>query len=266
MNATDASRNWLSANQQLRMDANVDLFPEDRRRFHLARYEFAAPYCQDKAVLDGACGTGYGSGIVGGVARKVVGIDFSAEAIDYANRTYGGDHVSFQRSFVESTPFPDGTFDVVLSFETVEHTLCPESHMMEVVRLLKADSGVAILSVPNAWGLTDHHFLDFTAASFEKLISPFFRKFELFHQNSESHGRYAGIGPLRSAAPADAQCVIAICSEPIKEAVASDRYAHIMDEIYRIAFSRHHDFLTLQYRAKTSLLRRIVNKLRSMAR
>jgi hypothetical protein len=37
-----------------------------------------------------------------------------------------------------------------------------------------------------------------------------------------------------------------------------------MDEIYRVAFGRHHEYLAMAYRQNTSLARRALNRLRSM--
>jgi SAM-dependent methyltransferase len=215
-------------------------------------------------VLDGACGTGYGSSLIGQSARCVTGIDCSADAVDYATLTYGNSAVTFQKSFVESTPFESGSFDVVVSLETVEHTLCPESHIMEIVRLLDPVAGLAILSVPNAWGLTDHHFIDFNMALFEPLTKKFFGKIEFFYQNPESHPSLPGIGPLRSAEPQDAQCIVAVCAKPRLESIAADQKQHVMDEIYRNAFARHNDYRTLAYRQNTSLLRRLKTKIQSI--
>ena len=53
---------------------------------HLCRYLNAKNYCQDKKVLDVACGEGYGSALIKRWgARKVVGIDCSEEAIKKAS-------------------------------------------------------------------------------------------------------------------------------------------------------------------------------------
>ena len=256
---------WLQQNQDLRMDANVGVFPEERRRFHLARYEFARSWCQDKRVLDGACGTGYGSNILGEVAQDVIGVDCSADAVFYAAATYSKTHVRFQKSFVESTPFPSDSFDVVVSFETVEHTLCPESHMLEIARLLEPTAGQAIISIPNAWGLTDHHFLDFDMPSLQKIIAPYFGEAKFYYQNPESHVQMPGIGEQKSAVAQDAQCILAICSKPQKQNLIDDRNTFIMDEIYRVAFARHHEYLALAYRQNTGMARRALNKLRSTA-
>ncbi len=259
-------QNWLRNNRSLRMDANEPLFPVERRAFHLDRYAFARAYCQGKRVLDGACGTGYGSALVGEVADRVAGIDCSDEAVGYARQKYGTDHISFRRSFVELTPFEDGAFDVVLSFETVEHTLCPMAHMREICRLLEPEHGRAILSVPNRWGYTDHHFFDFDLPMFESILAPFFSGIEFFYQNPATAGSaHPGIGPLGAIDPNHAQCILAVCTGPRQERAEGDRWSLIMDEIYRNAFERHREFRTLAYRQNTSLAKRAWYRLRRLA-
>lgn len=254
---------WLQDNKTLRMDANSSLFPEDRRKLHLARYEFAAAYVGGLRVLDAACGTGYGTALLGRSAASAVGIDMEAAAVDYAEQTYGQTHVRFQKSFVETTPFPVGDFDVVVSFETVEHTLCPASHMREVVRLLKPDTGVAVLSVPNAWGYTDHHFFDFDRDSFETLLTPHFGRVEWFYQNPPSDPVKPGIGPIVTGQE-PAHCLVAVCSAPVKTAhlAAPASAEEIMAEIYGHAFSRHREYLALRETYRTDVWARIGRRLR----
>lgn len=263
MQETGDSTEWLRANRSLRMDANDAMFPEERRQFHRARYEFALEHCRDKRVLDGACGTGYGSALIGSVAESVVGIDCAQDAIAYAAATYAAPNVAFRTSFVESTPFPDGVFDVVLSFETVEHTLCPRAHLMEIARLLDP-SGVAIVSVPNAWGLTDHHFVDFNLDLLQDVAGTYFAEMSFYHQNPASHTRFPGIAPLASALPQNAQCIIGVLEAPEKEHIRRKRDEAVMSEIYDLAFRRHADYLTLAYRARTGPVRRLQNKLRTL--
>ena len=263
MHETDDATAWLRANGSLRMDANDAMFPAERRQFHLARYEFALEHCRGKRVLDGACGTGYGSALIGSVAESVVGIDCAQDAIAYATANYSAPNVTFQTSFVESTPFPDGAFDVVLSFETVEHTLCPRSHLMEIARLLDP-SGMAIVSVPNAWGLTDHHFVDFNLDLLQDVAGAFFADMSFYYQNPASHTRFPGIDRLTSASPQNAQCIIGVLETPEKRSVRRERDEAVMSEIYDLAFRRHADYLTLAYRAKTGPVQRLQNKLRTL--
>jgi protein-L-isoaspartate O-methyltransferase len=79
------------------MDANHPMFPPERRQFHLDRYAFAQDYCAGKTVLDGACGTGYGSALLGERAARVVGIDRSQKSVSYA--THRGLAVSGKRVY-----------------------------------------------------------------------------------------------------------------------------------------------------------------------
>jgi len=51
---------------------------------HLKRYEFARPFCVGKDVLDAGCGVGYGTAYLAETARRVVGVDVDADAIEYA--------------------------------------------------------------------------------------------------------------------------------------------------------------------------------------
>jgi len=53
---------WLPQNRDLRMDANRDLFPEARRRFHLARNASIHAWCKGKKASD--------SPVLGDVWRK----------------------------------------------------------------------------------------------------------------------------------------------------------------------------------------------------
>lgn len=262
-NMTNVSA-WLSANKELRMDANNELFNKDRRQFHLDRYYFAQPFCEDKFVLDGACGTGYGTAILGEKARHAIGIDISADAVDYANSTYGTKNVRFQQSTVEYTPFEDATFDVVVSFETVEHTLCPISHIMEIARLLETYNGKAILSVPNNWGLTDHHFFDFNYSFLKEIVDQFFGEIKYFYQIPKNKNtNIQHIGALSDIDEKDAQCIIAVCRDVKKQNISQGRLSHVMTEIYKNAFHRHNEYRTLLYRYKTPLIKRFINKLKN---
>lgn len=255
---------WLEHNRSLRMDANSDLFSGERRQFHLDRYQFAMRYCEKKHVLDGACGTGYGSSILSDVAAHVCGIDCADDAVEYAARTYSTAKVDFRKSFVEMTPFDSSSFDVVVSFETIEHTLCPSAHLMEIARLLKPNSGCAVLSAPNRWGYTAHHFIDFNLPLLKSITAQFFADARFFYQNLRSAKALPGIGPLVSDAPSDAQCIIAVCIGPRKHMVVDDRLDAVMSEIYRNVFARHQDFQAMSYKLHTSMLWRIVNKLRAV--
>eukprot|EP00913_Durusdinium_trenchii_P035348 g33078.t1 len=238
---------WLSDNYHLRLDGNHAIFPQSRRAFHLSRYEFAKTFCAGKRVLDAACGTGYGTAAISDTALETTGIDFDQKTIDYASQNYSRRNVSFQKSTIELTPFDSDSFDTVVSFETLEHTISPESAVREFARLLKPD-GTAVLSIPNAWGLTPHHFYDFDLTMLKTLTETFFGEQEYFYNNSGDKADRTpyGIGPLGEIAPERAECILAVCRRPRKERLEGDRQVHLLEEIYQHASKRHNELLEAQ--------------------
>src|SRR5512142_1405657 len=55
---------------------------------HLARYAFAARLARGKRVLDAGCGAGYGSAELAKTAISVLGVDQSADAVEFARENY----------------------------------------------------------------------------------------------------------------------------------------------------------------------------------
>jgi SAM-dependent methyltransferase len=115
---------------------------------HLARYRFAAARARGGRALDIACGTGYGLAIVGGATRLVIGADRDPEALAQARRAApaGGAVLATDAA---SLPFRTAAFDLVTSFETVEHLPERPAFLAELARVL-APEGLCVLSTPNA--------------------------------------------------------------------------------------------------------------------
>lgn len=115
---------------------------------HRSRYHFAAKFVRGKSVLDIACGTGFGSRILHDAgATFVVGADVSIEALEPSVSTL--DDVSFCIADGTKLPFIDDSFDVVTSFETIEHVEDDAGFIAELARVLRTP-GRLVLSTPNA--------------------------------------------------------------------------------------------------------------------
>jgi len=69
----------------------------------------------------------------------VVGGDISPETVAYSQKYYRRDNLTFEVMDVRDIPYPDQSFDVVVSFETIEHIVEGEQFLREVVRLLDDD-------------------------------------------------------------------------------------------------------------------------------
>jgi len=108
---------------------------------HLQRYRFAQKYCENKTVLDAACGAGYGSLMLNSVAKSVDGIDNDKETIEYAKYHYPGP--TYKLYDLEHS-FPNIEYDVIVSFETIEHLKNP----FYFLRCVKQYCKVFIFSIP----------------------------------------------------------------------------------------------------------------------
>ncbi len=161
---------------------------------HLKRYELASAYCHGKVVLDAACGVGYGTAYLGRTAASVLGVDLDEDAIAYAQERYAAANVSFAVSDVVNVQVAPETFDVVCSFETIEHLREPGAFVAEVARVLKS-TGVLIASTPQASETTrsprnPFHTIEFAAHDFESLLREHFVEIELFGQSRRETRRH----------------------------------------------------------------------------
>jgi len=116
---------------------------------HWHRYHFASRWAAGKRVLDVACGEGYGSALLARAAREVTGVDVSAQAIAHARKEYAAlANARFVEASCMELPFAGAAFDLVVSFETLEHIAGQDRFLDEIARVL-APGGVLLLSSPD---------------------------------------------------------------------------------------------------------------------
>ena len=125
-----------------------ELEPDTVQYFdHIRRSLFAQEFVCGRAVLDIACGTGYGSNILRlGQPKQVISIDISREVLAYAAAQWGV--AGFLRGDTNALPVKASSLDVIVSFETLEHLIYPQRFLLEAARVLRPD-GDLILSTPN---------------------------------------------------------------------------------------------------------------------
>jgi 2-polyprenyl-3-methyl-5-hydroxy-6-metoxy-1,4-benzoquinol methylase len=118
---------------------------------HIERYSIATQYCDGKVVLDAACGIGYGSNMMKhkGKAKNVLGVDKSLEALEYASVHWRLPHIRFQQFDLESRCFDElGVFQVIVSFETLEHLEPYPTETLEKFNEILEPGGYLIYSHP----------------------------------------------------------------------------------------------------------------------
>lgn len=157
---------------------------------HVYRYAFASRFVKGKRVLDVACGEGYGAAALEKAgAKHVIGVDVSDAACLHARQKYG---IDARPGTAEKIPLPDGSVDVVVSFETIEHVADPGRFLDECVRVL-GPGGRLIISTPDKevyanWLGTrnPHHRSELTEARFTSALRARFHRVRLYTQHTHS--------------------------------------------------------------------------------
>ncbi len=161
---------------------------------HILRYVFSKPYARGKIVLDAACGSGYGSHYLArNGALKVIGVDIAEDAVAHAAMTYEMENVEFRVMDVAAMSFKDESFDLVCSFETIEHIPDHEAFLFEARRVLKP-GGKLVISSPNVEqysadtgdGSNPFHITEFSKTEFESLLKKHFSEVNMFFQKPEA--------------------------------------------------------------------------------
>ena len=149
---------------------------------HVHRYLMARQLAKGYDVLDIACGEGYGANLLADVAKSVIGVDISENAIEHAKNKYTKPNLSFIVGSCAAIPLPDNSIDLCVSFETIEHHDQHDIMMLEIKRVLR-QNGILIISSPDKYYYSiepDHknpfHVKELYRHEFEDLISSYFNK------------------------------------------------------------------------------------------
>lgn len=181
----------------------------EMRYEHWHRYAFAAQFARGKRVLDAACGEGYGSALLARHGAEVVGVDVSEDAIAHARARYG-EHPGLRFVHADCTQLDDFDgpgFDLVVSFETLEH-LAEQDRMLAGFARLLEDDGLLLVSSPDKRTYSDErgysnefHVRELYRHELEALLGRHFPAFRLYGQKllfqsalwalDREHGSYA---------------------------------------------------------------------------
>jgi len=201
MSRKTASKKTYSAPKGIRLWPRTIVEAAKQAAPHLARYNFARKFVVGKNVCDVACGVGYGSSLLAKTALKVTAMDVSPEATEWGSKYFNAENLKFLvADAIEPWPMED-KFDVITSFETMEHLESPEAFLKNVYDHLSS-SGTLLLSVPNGprdERRTDnpHHLHHFTDTSLKDIIHKYFSQAEFLSQAYKKDFKHYGTKFLR---------------------------------------------------------------------
>lgn len=95
-------------------------------------------------LLDVGCGSGWSSYAFALAGYDATGIDLNVRGFEVPS----GQHVHLGEGNVLNIPFPDRTFDVVASYQVIEHVPSPENALKEMARVCRG-GGVVCIVGPN---------------------------------------------------------------------------------------------------------------------
>lgn len=158
-----------------RLHAGDALFGVDLAR-HQAAYEFARGRGAGARILDLGCGTGYGTAELAQGVGFAVGVDKIAP--DPSARRGAA---RFLRADLSGIPLRPAAFDLVVSFQVIEHLRDPTAYLDAIARCLRP-GGTALLSTPNRLtsdGVNPFHVHEYTAAGLAGVLRRHFEEVEL---------------------------------------------------------------------------------------
>ena len=176
---------------------------------HLAAYAvLAEPLVGNKRVLEIGCGSGYGADYLSKSASSMVAIDISLDGISYCQDKYGKDNLIFLPADGLRLPFKSDSFDIVLSFQVIEHVAPRDvlNYLSEIKRVLNRE-GIFLASTPNSrlrllpfqkpWN--PEHKKEYKDEELKKLLSHVFKEVKVYGLRDSDEIQATGYGRAKKS-------------------------------------------------------------------
>ncbi|OBB61449.1 SAM-dependent methyltransferase [Mycobacterium sp. 852013-51886_SCH5428379] len=115
-------------------------------RRHEVVYARLADRCAGRDVLEAGCGEGYGADLIAEVAGRVIAVDYDEATVAHVRARYP--RVDVRHGNLAELPLPDGSVDVVVNFQVIEHLWDQPQFVRECHRVLRP-GGLLLMSTPN---------------------------------------------------------------------------------------------------------------------
>lgn len=163
----------------------------------LKAYYAAKPFIAGN-LLELGCGEGRGVELLAPLAESYTGIDKIKEIVTTLSAKYPD--YDFSDGVFPPFPYPDGSFDTIITFQVIEHVKEDEQFIKEIYRVLKK-GGKALITTPNikmTLSRNPWHEREYTGEELKNLCGKYFSSVEMkgiggnekvmeyYHQNKAS--------------------------------------------------------------------------------
>lgn len=195
-------------------------------RRHEVVYERLADRCAERDVLEAGCGEGYGADLIADVARRVIGLDYDESAVAHVRARYP--RIDMRHGNLADLPLADGSVDVVVNFQVIEHLWDQGQFVAECRRVLRP-GGSLLMSTPNRitfspgrdTPINPFHTRELNAAELTELLTT--AGFSVEAVLGVFHGpRLIELDSRHGGSIIDAQIVRALADAPWPEALLAD--------------------------------------------
>lgn len=147
---------------------------------HLFAYKLANQYLKKgSTVLEIGCGDGYGANYLAENDINVTGIDVDKHSIKYAQKKYKKHKLSFHLYDGECIKYEPHSFDMVISFQVMEHVENINLYLENIKKMLKPN-GLFLITTPNrTYRLcpgqspdNPYHLREYDSTSLKEAITP----------------------------------------------------------------------------------------------
>ncbi len=160
-------------------------------RRHETAYVALAPWIRGAVVLEAGAGEGYGAAMLARSARKVLAVDYDADAARHAAAEYP--EIDVVRGNLAGLPVRTGSVDAVVNLQVIEHLWDQPQFIAECARVLRP-AGTLVVTTPNRitfspgrdTPLNPFHTRELNAAELTELLAP---HFDVVRMYGVHHGR-----------------------------------------------------------------------------
>ena len=195
-------------------------------RRHEVAYRHCAGICAGRDVLEAGCGEGYGADLLAAVARRVVAVDYDDATVAHVRTRYPA--VEVVAGNLADLPLADGSVDVVVNFQVIEHLWDQPQFVAECARVLRP-GGRLLMSTPNRITFTPgsdtpvnpFHTRELNAAELADLLTA--GGFDIESMSGVFHGpRLADMDARHDGSIIDAQIARALADAPWADQLLAD--------------------------------------------